>query len=211
MPDVLYVQSSPRRDESESQAIAEAFLAAYRGAVPAATIDVLDLWEEPLPAFAGAHVAAKMAVIGGHALEGDKAEAWDQILAVTSRFAAADSYLFTVPMWNHNVPWVLKHLIDTVTQPGVTFGFDAERGYVGLLQGKRALVVHSSAVWPSFGDHVPADYVEDWLRFVGVEEVHSIRLGSNLLALDVEHQRARARARAAELGSLFARHAPRRA
>jgi FMN-dependent NADH-azoreductase len=24
-------------------------------------------------------------------------------------------------MWNSNIPWVLKHYIDTITQPGLTF------------------------------------------------------------------------------------------
>ena|SRR2546423_14997777 len=51
-----------------------------------------------------------------------------------------------VPMWNHSTPWVLKHLIDTISQPGIVFGFDPETGYTGLLAGKHAVVVYTGAV-----------------------------------------------------------------
>jgi putative NADPH-quinone reductase len=44
--------------------------------------------------------------------------AWAEVQRLFVRFDAAGDYLFTVPMWNHSVPWVLKHLIDTISQPG---------------------------------------------------------------------------------------------
>jgi FMN-dependent NADH-azoreductase len=204
MADLLYVQSSPRGAGSQSGTIAASFLDAFRGALPAADVDVLDLWHEPLPPFAGDHVEAKMTVIAGAELAGRVRTAWDEILSVVQRLLETDTYLFAVPMWNHNVPWVLKRFIDTVTQPGVTFGFDGVGGYSGLLRGKRAVVVHASAIWPTFGDHVSAQYVEDWLRFVGVEEVHSVRLGSNLLDDRTPAARDAARERAAELGRQLA-------
>jgi FMN-dependent NADH-azoreductase len=204
MTDLLYVQSSPRGGQSESRALAETFLAAYRAAAPDATVDHLDLWEQPLPVFAGDHVAAKMTVIGGTTPAGREATAWDAILEVAERFTDADAYLFTVPMWNHSVPWVLKHLIDTITQPGVTFGFDLESGYTGLLEGKRAAAIYTSAIWPTFGDDFHSSYFEDWLRLVGVEDIHSVRLGSDLLDPSLDLERERARREAAELGRLFA-------
>ena len=40
------------------------------------------------------------------------------------RFDAADRYLFSVPMWNAGVPYILKQFIDVVSQPGLVFGFD---------------------------------------------------------------------------------------
>ena len=207
MHDLLYVQSSPREEQSESRRLADVFLDAYRETSPRATIDVLDLWAEPPPVFAGDHVAAKMSVIGGLTPDGREATAWDEITRLHERFAAAEAYLFTVPMWNHGVPWVLKHLIDTITQPGLTFGFDTEAGYSGLLEGRRAAAIYTSAIWPTFGDGgFHATYFESWLRFVGIDEIHSVRLGSNLLDADIELERARACTEAADLGALFARH-----
>ena len=204
MPDLLVIHSSPRGAESESRKLAAAFLEAYGGA----DIDIFDLWEESLPVFGGDHVAAKMAVIGGAEHEGRARTAWDEIVAVTERFKAADRYLFVVPQWNHSVPWVLKQYIDTITQPGLTFGFDGELGYIGLVEGKRAAVLHTSAIWPSFGDNPAPDYVEKWLAMIGITDVQSVRFGSNLLDANVADARARALSEAAALGRAFAR-APR--
>jgi FMN-dependent NADH-azoreductase len=201
MSDLLVIQSSPRGEESESRKLAAAFLDAYGEA----DIDVLDLWSESLPVFGGDHVAAKMAVIGGVEHEGRVRTAWDEIVAVTERFTAAAQYLFVVPQWNHGVPWVLKQYIDTITQPGLTFGFDGELGYIGLVAGKRAAVLHTSAIWPTFGDNPAPDYVEKWLALIGITDVQSVRLGANLLDPNVADARARALTDAAALGRVFAR------
>ena len=203
MPDLLYIQSSPRGVESESNALAAAFLAAYTAGAPDADVEVLDLWAEELPVFAGDHVAAKMQVIAGVGHEGAVKTAWDEIVALTERFKAADQYLFTVPMWNHGVPWPLKQLIDTITQPGLTFGLD-DGGYVGLVDGKRAAVLHTSAIWPTHGENEQPDHVESWLRMIGVDDIASVWLGSNLLDPNVAAERERARSAAAELGRRFA-------
>jgi len=201
MSDLLVIQSSPRGAESESRKLAAAFLAAYGDG----DIDVLDLWAERLPVFGGDHVAAKMAVIGGVEHEGRVRTAWDEIVAVTERFKAADQYLFVVPQWNHGVPWVLKQYIDTITQPGLTFGFDGELGYIGLVEGKRAAVLHTSAIWPAFGDNPAPDSVERWLALIGITDVQSVRFGANLLDPDVAEARRRALSDAAALGRVFAR------
>ena len=200
MPDLLVIHSSPRGEESESRKLAAAFLDAYGDA----DIDTLDLWTESLPVFGGDHVAAKMAVIGGIEHEGRVRTAWDEIVDVVERFKAADSYLFVVPQWNHNVPWVLKQYIDTITQPGLTFGFDGELGYIGLVEGKRAAVLHTSAIWPSFGDNPAPDYVEKWLALIGITDVASVRFGANLLDPNLADARARALSEAAALGRALA-------
>jgi FMN-dependent NADH-azoreductase len=208
MPDLLVIHSSPRGEESESRKLAAAFLDAYGDA----DIDTLDLWTESLPVFGGDHVAAKMAVIGGIEHEGRVRTAWDEIVDVVERFKAADQYLFVVPQWNHSVPWVLKQYIDTITQPGLTFGFDGELGYIGLVEGKRAAVLHASAIWPSFGDNPAPDYVERWLALIGITDVTSVRFGANLLDPNLADARRRALSEAAALGRALAaarRPAPR--
>ena len=162
--------------------------------------------------FGGDHVAAKMAVIGGIEHEGRVRTAWDEIVDVVERFKAADQYLFVVPQWNHSVPWVLKQYIDTITQPGLTFGFDGELGYIGLVEGKRAAVLHTSAIWPSFGDNPAPDYVERWLALIGITDVTSVRFGANLLDPNLADARTRALSEAAALGRALAaarRPAPR--
>ena len=79
-----------------------------------------------------------MAVFGGADPEGDEATAWRAARETFERFDSADDYLFTVPMWNASVPYILKQFIDVVSQPGWIFAFDPVRGYTGLLENKRA-------------------------------------------------------------------------
>jgi FMN-dependent NADH-azoreductase len=102
------------------------------------------------------------------------------------------------------VPWVLKHLIDTITQPGLVFGFDPAQGYTPLLQGKRAVVVYTSGVYSpgapiQFGADFHAEFFNDWLRFIGVEHVSEIRFQPTVLTADPDAARNAALARAREL------------
>jgi FMN-dependent NADH-azoreductase len=201
---LLVINSSPRGPKSESLAIAETFLASYRRAHPDGEIDRLDLFEAGLPVFDGDKTAAKMDVFAG--AEPD-ATAWGQVRAVFDRFDSADRYLFTVPMWNHGVTWPLKHFIDTITQPGMAFGFDPEAGYTGLLENKAAVAIYTGAVWgagvsePAFGRDFHSTFFEDWLRFIGITDVHSVRFQRNLTGPAIDADREAAHRRASDLGA----------
>jgi len=208
MSKLLYVMGSPRGERSESTAIANEFLAAYRDANPAVELDTLDLWRERLPVFGPDGAEAKMTVFAGEEPSGAQGEAWAHVRALFERFDSADRYLFTVPMWNHGVPWPLKHLIDTITQPGMIFGFDAVAGYSGLLRGKRAVVVYTSGVYadgrsPAFGSDFHSTYFNDWLRFAGVEDVSVVRFQPTIATADPATLRAVALAEARRLGAEF--------
>jgi len=213
MSKLLYVISSPRGEQSESRAIADQFLHAYQRSGSSVEVDVLDLWKEPLPVYGGNGVAAKMAVFAGQTPSGDAGAAWAEVQRLFARFDAADEYLFTVPMWNHSVPWVLKHLIDTISQPGMLFGFDPKTGYTGLLTGKRAVVVYTGAVYYegaplAFGADFHRAYFNDWLRWAGIDLVSEVRFQPNLVTSDAEAGRAAAKASARALGSTFAQSSP---
>ena len=205
MSKLLYVIASPRGADSESTAAADVFLDTYRALHPDLEVDVLDLWRERLPVYAGRGAAAKMTAFAGEVPTGDEAQAWADIRRVFDRFDSAEMYLFAVPMWNAGVPWVLKHLIDTINQPGMTFGFTAEHGYVPLLTGKRAAVVYTSGVYSegvakAFGSDFHAAFFGDWLRFVGIDDIREVRFqptamtGDVLGDRDAAHERARAMA-----------------
>ena len=149
-----------------------------------------------------------MVAFAGQTPTGEIGEAWAKVQAVFDRFAAADIYLFAVPMWNAGVPWVLKHLIDTITQPGMCFGFDPSSGYSPLLTGRRAVVVYTSGAYQpgaplAFGADFHSTFFEDWLRFIGITDVEAIRFQPTVLTQDHDGDRAaaheRARQTAAEL------------
>jgi len=208
MSTLLHISASPRGAASESLAIAATFLDAYRDTHPDDEIVEWDLWDGTLPAFGPPAAAAKMAVFAGADPQGDEALAWRAAIDTFRRFDAADRYLFSVPMWNAGVPYILKQFIDVVSQPGLVFGFDPERGYSGLLQGKKAAVVYTSAVYgpgrgPAFGADFQRPYFDDWLRWTGIDDVTGIEFRPDLATADADTGRRAAHAAARDAGKTF--------
>lgn len=197
MTTLLYIKASPRAD-SRSSAIADAYLAAFRAAKPSTTIDRLDVWAEPLPEFDGNKVNAKMSVVTGQPHDEIQKTAWDEITAIAARFVAADHYLFAVPMWNGSIPYRLKHYIDLIHQPGITFGLDRAKGYFGRLAGKKATLVLTSGAYfpgapsPAFGVDHHSTYLASWLRQAGVTNVEEILFQPTVLTADPAGDLARA-------------------
>jgi FMN-dependent NADH-azoreductase len=209
MTTLLHICASPRGPRSESLAIAEAFLEAYRDSHPDVAIETWNLWDDgALPPFGPAAAEAKMEIFAGRAPEGDAAAAWRAVGRTYARFNAADRYLFSVPMWNAGVPYVLKQFIDVVSQPGMVFSFDPDHGYTGLLRGKKAAVIYTSAVYgegrpPSFGSDFQRPYVEEWLRWAGVTEIEEVTFRPNLATADADIGRRAAHARARDIAKSF--------
>jgi FMN-dependent NADH-azoreductase len=179
MTTLLHISASPRGPESESLALAREFVDTLAEVRPEIDVVEWDLWDGTLPPFGPDAVAAKMAVFGGQDPEGEAGRAWSDVKRTFERFAAADVYLFSVPMWNHGIPYILKQFIDVVSQPGLIFGFDPSSGYTGLLRDKSAVVLYTSAVYgegmsPSFGFDLQKPYFEGWLRWAGIEDVTSV-------------------------------------
>jgi len=205
MTRLLHIGASPRGAASESLQIADAFLDAYREAHPDHEVETWDLWDGWLPAFGPPAAAAKMTVFGGGTPQGAQADAWQAAQATFARFDAADRLLFSVPMWNAGVPYVLKQLIDVISQPGMIFGVDPQRGYSGLLEGrgKKAAAIYTSAVWgpplgPEFGRDFQSTYFDDWLGWTGITDITEIRFHPTLTGdVDAERRRAHDAARAA--------------
>ena len=181
MPKLLYIESSPRKERSHSIAVAEAFLGAYRAKHPDVEVETWDLWAEgeQLPQFDGAAITARYNLKGGAGHTASEAEAWRMVTATAERLKSADVLLFGVPMWNFGVPYKLKHLIDVVTQPGLTFGYDPAKGFLGLMPTKLAVVV--SARGGVYAEDAPAaamnlqtPYMRTWLGFIGVKDVREL-------------------------------------
>ena len=205
---LLHLSASPRGAASESLAIARTFLDAYVETHPDDQVETFDLWDGTLPEFGPAAAAAKMAVFAGVDPQDEQALAWTRARATFERFDAADRYLFSVPMWNAGVPYILKQFIDVVSQPGMIFSFDPEAGYTGLLAGKKAAVVYTSAVYgpgrgPAFGRDFQQPYLEDWLRWAGIGDITAISFRPDLATADAATGRVAAHAAARDAGKTF--------
>lgn len=179
MTKLLYIESSPRKERSHSSAAARSFLDAYQAAHPGDQIETIDLWTLKLPEFGDAVLNAKYAILHGQPFTPEQQAAWNGVVALANRFKAADKYLISVPMWNFGVPYRLKHFIDVITQPGLTFSFSPEKGYQGLVTGKPVAVAYArGGEYPAGTDHEAYDlqkkYLELWLGFIGFTRVQSI-------------------------------------
>jgi len=201
MAKLLHISASPRGTASESLAIAATFVDTFSDVRPDIAVEHWDLWDGTLPPFGAAAAGAKMSIFAGQEPAGERAAAWVAVHRTFERFAAADYYLFSVPMWNHGVPYILKQFIDVVSQPGLVFGFDGHTGYTGLVTGKKAVVVYTSAVYgddrgPQFGVDFQAPYFNDWLLWAGITDVTQITFRPNLAVDDPEPGRQAAHAAA---------------
>jgi FMN-dependent NADH-azoreductase len=79
----------------------------------------------------------------------------------------------------------------------MVFGFDPVDGYTGLLRGKKAVLLLTSAVYgpgrpPAFGSDFQAPYLRDWLRWAGVTDIDEVHFRPNLATADAGAARARA-------------------
>src|SRR5437868_13667720 len=82
MAKLLYVECSPRSENSYSAKVARAFLARYRALNPADGIDELNLWRTQLPSLASSATDAKYAKLKRTALSETQQKAWEEIVLV---------------------------------------------------------------------------------------------------------------------------------
>ncbi len=177
---LLNIVSSPRGARSASIAIAQSFLAACGQAHPGLEVDTLNVWEEDLPDFDSRAIGAKYKGVSKTPLDDAETTIWARITELAGRFQQADRIVLGVPMWNFDYPYKLKQLIDLVSQRGMLFGFDGQ-AYSPLLSIPRALVIHvrgqshDPAAYPaSPGFAHQADYLDFWLKFIGVKDVRRL-------------------------------------
>ncbi len=110
--------------------------------------------------------------------ENNRSNAQQKILELSDtlieELRAADTLLIAVPVYNFSIPASLKAWIDLVCRARVTFSF-TDNGPVGLLKGKRALVlfVSGGTRFESDADFV-SNYLRHILKFVGITEMEFI-------------------------------------
>ncbi|MEE4301696.1 MAG: NAD(P)H-dependent oxidoreductase [Pseudomonadales bacterium] len=94
--------------------------------------------------------------------------------ALVDELAAADVLVISAPIYNFGIPAALKAWIDMVGRVGRTFRYTSD-GPVGLLEGKRAILVTASG-----GTGIGSDidfatpYLRHFLAFVGIDDVEIV-------------------------------------
>jgi FMN-dependent NADH-azoreductase len=199
MTKLLFIESSPRKELSDSSALAKGFLKELQKTKPDLEIDILDLWTTELPSFDDSIVGAKYSLLQGGEPSSDQAKKWKAVTDQIERFASADIILISVPMWNFNVPYKLKHYIDVIVQPNYTIQPQkAPYDEWGLLSGKKAVVISTSggpypAGSPLEKWNLLNSYLEKVLQFIGIRDIEQIVLDCTGVDLEnLENRKAEA-------------------
>ncbi|GLH80006.1 FMN-dependent NADH-azoreductase 1 [Bradyrhizobium sp. SSBR45G] len=181
MPKLLHLVASPRAD-SESGAAARAFLDRFRLARPDWDIDELNVWREQLPEFDGEILQAKYARMGGRAFTDSQRAAFAVAERMAVRLDLAERVVISTPMWNFGIPYKLKHWLDIINQPGLTFRFDPISGYLPLLKDRPTLVILASGGDFTTGmsrgrSDLATPYLREALRFMGLRDLRFVPVG----------------------------------
>lgn len=185
MSRILYIEASPRKERSASIAVAKTFLESYKQAHPQDELLSIDLWRKPLPTFDQDVVDAKYAIMHNKPHTDAQKKAWRAVEDVISEFKNADKYVFSLPMWNFSIPYILKHYIDTIVQPGYTFRVTPSGEFEGLVTGKPVVLFYArgGAYGPGTGAEfldLQKSYMETILKFIGFQNIQSLLIEPTL-------------------------------
>lgn len=113
----------------------EEFQTRYASLHPEDRIEIVDVFEDQIPALDKPLLEAMGAAKRGEAISPEQAEQLGRYNALTQQFLAADKIVVVNPLWNLNVPSQLVSWINTINVAGLTFKYGPE-GSIGLVKGK---------------------------------------------------------------------------
>ena len=185
---LLYIEASPRKENSASSRVANSFVTAFKEANPGCDVEHLALFDYELPSFTGEGANQKMAQIVDMIRGGSGIEAtgeWAGVVQEIERLQSADKVIVSTPMWNFSIPYRLKHYLDLVCQPGLSFYVNEKGEYIGTITGKPIQFVLASGSpykigFPEESDGTKADFARPYLthiaRFIGFEDTRFIKI-----------------------------------
>lgn len=163
MTKILSVQSSGRQDGSVTRELSAAVLAQLGGAVRERDLTT------SVPHVDGDWIAANFTQPNARTARQSASLAYSD--ALVAEVNAADILVLGVPIYNFGVPAAFKAWFDMVARVGVTFKY-TETGPIGLLSGKRAIVVVASG-GTAVGSDI--DFATPWIKqalhFIGIDDV----------------------------------------
>src|SRR5690349_21895929 len=183
---ILQVNSSARREGSQSTRLANEIVRRLRDANPDATVTVRDLTTNPHPVLDEVALGALFTPATQRSTEQQARVGLDD--ALIAEVQAADVVVLGVPMYNFGVSAQLKNWIDAIVRAGVTFRY-TEQGPQGLLAGKKVYVALARG---GKYRNTPADtqvpYLSTVLGFLGMNDIRFVFAEG--LAMGPEAERA---------------------
>ena len=183
MPTLLVVESSPRGNHSMSRGLTAMFVEQWLAKNPGGTVVERDLMESNLPFVTMPWLGAYFTPIDQHSPK------MREILRLSDELVSeilnADHIVIGTPVYNYNVPAVLKAYIDHVVRKGKTLGFAGE----GLVHGKACTIVMASGGVYTEGSpirdrDIATNYLKLILKVIGIEDV-TVVAGGNAKSVDM--------------------------
>ncbi len=158
---LLTINSSGRKTDSITRGMVEK-VAAYINN----THDKLTMTEQDLAS--GIPYANFTADENRNHAQNNSLQQSNQLVAEIKR---ADYLLIGSPIYNFSIPAVLKAWIDQIARAGLTFKY-TEQGPVGLVTGKKAILVMASGGVPIESElDFATPYLKQLLKFIGITDV----------------------------------------
>ncbi|HFU4202896.1 TPA: FMN-dependent NADH-azoreductase [Streptococcus suis] len=173
MATVLIVKAHPL-DSQKSYALRalEEFQVRYASLHPEDRIEIVDVFEDQIPALDKPLFEAMGAVKKGEEVSPEQEVRLDRYKALTQQFLAADKIVIVNPLWNLNVPSQLVSWVNTINVAGVTFKYGLE-GSIGLVKDKKLLHIQSNGGVYA-GQDPAAQYIKSIFEFLGFEDIHQV-------------------------------------
>ncbi len=177
MKKLLVIESSPRIQDSYSRKVTLEVIKQLQAKHGELQSKTRDLAKSTLP-----HVTE--ALIGSYYTAPEQRSPSQKDIvqlsdSLVDEVLEADFIVIGSPMWNFNVPSVLKAWIDHIVRAGRTFAFGPD-GLKGLVQNKKVYLVLASGSVFSDGPFKSYDFQEPYLRavlgFIGMTDVTAIKV-----------------------------------
>ncbi len=173
MATVLIVKAHPlEAQKSYAVRALEDFQARYASLHPEDKIEIVDVFEDQIPALDKSLLEAMGAAKKGESISPEQAERLERYNALTQQFLAAEKIVVVNPLWNLNVPSQLVSWVNTINVAGLTFKYGPE-GSVGLVKGKKLLHIQSNGGVYA-GQDPAAQYIKSVFEFLGFEYIHQV-------------------------------------
>ncbi|HEL2738281.1 TPA: NAD(P)H-dependent oxidoreductase [Streptococcus suis] len=173
MATVLIVKAHPL-DAQKSYALRamEEFQTRYASLHPEDKIEIVDVFEDQIPALDKPLLEAMGAAKKGEAINPEQAERLNRYNALTQQFLMADKIVVVNPLWNLNVPSQLVSWVNTINVAGLTFKYGPE-GSIGLVKDKKLLHIQSNGGVYA-GQDPAAQYIKSVFEFLGFEDIYQV-------------------------------------
>jgi FMN-dependent NADH-azoreductase len=183
MPTLLVVEASPRGPQSMSRGLTQKFVDQWTASHQDGRVVLRDLTTTALQFITMPWLHAYFTPVDKQTAEmKDQLRLSDELIA---ELLAADHIAIGTPVYNYNVPAVLKAYIDTIVRKGKTLGFDGE----GLVHHKKCTVLTASGGVYTEGSpirerDIATQYLRLVLKVIGIEDV-AVVAGGNAKSVDM--------------------------